>query len=150
MNAELQRLEKELDTERKEVKELAQIIEELETNQKDITPDDLFHENQLLKMFEDSLDEEGDMILFGMKYSPSLVLRNIDETAYRTMFNDYKDNLSKNLKNISEYNTKYDEIQYEIDELQNDIDQRELTIASLEEEIEELEEEIDCLERGEE
>lgn len=150
MNTELQRLEKELADEKREYKELAQMIEELEVKQADITLDDVLSEDQIKRQFHDSLDNEGDLSVCGIPYSPSYVLKQIDVTAYNTYFGDFRDSLEKDLRYTSEYKEKYDELQYEIDELQNDLEQMELTIDSLEEEIEELEEETDCLERREE
>lgn len=45
----------------------------------------------LHKQYDESLDEEGPVTVAGLKYEPSDILKNVDEVAYRTGFNDWLD-----------------------------------------------------------
>ena len=41
--------------------------------------------------FDDMLDESGPVIIAGIEFSPSAILKEMDPIAYRTYFNDYMD-----------------------------------------------------------
>lgn len=54
----------------------------------ELNPDDYVDE------FDDMLDSQGDVVIGGLRYSPSHVLKNIDETAYRCGLLDYVDGIN--------------------------------------------------------
>jgi hypothetical protein len=43
--------------------------------------------------FDDMLDESGPVVIAGLEFSPSAILKEMDEIAYRTYFNDYMDSM---------------------------------------------------------
>jgi hypothetical protein len=47
------------------------------------------------EMYDELLDSEGPVIVAGMKFDPSYILKNLDETAYCCGFNDYTDSLDE-------------------------------------------------------
>ena len=49
----------------------------------------VFSEDDILSMYDDSLDEMGDFNLGSLSYAASYVLKNVDPTAYRCGFCDY-------------------------------------------------------------
>jgi hypothetical protein len=55
----------------------------------------LITEQTAVEMYDDILDSEGPVCIGGVEYSPSLVLREVDPTAYRCGFNDFVDSLSE-------------------------------------------------------
>ena len=60
-------------------------------------------------VYDDVLDECYDEIYIGnFSYSPSYVLKRVDETAYRCGLNDYADSLLYDIEEIEN-----DEIEYE-------------------------------------
>ena len=52
-------------------------------------------EQTAVEMYDDILDSEGPVCIGNLEYSPSLVLREVDPTAYRCGFNDFVDSLSE-------------------------------------------------------
>ena len=86
------------------------------------------------KDFDDSLDEEcGFVKVCGLEYASSYVLKEVDPTAYRTMFLDWVDNLMS--EDIWELGKKLD-MMYDGDEIKEDG----VTIACVEPDDEEGEE----------
>jgi hypothetical protein len=41
--------------------------------------------------FDDMLDESGPVVIAGIEFSPSIILKEMDPIAYDTGFNDYMD-----------------------------------------------------------
>ena len=41
--------------------------------------------------FDDMLDESGSVVIAGLEFSPSAILKEMDPIAYNTYFNDYMD-----------------------------------------------------------
>ena len=84
---------KELHTEKAEIEaQIAAKQKEIDTWEPDI--DD--YEDQ----YCDAIDEQGDIFICGMKYSPSATLREIDPTAYRCGLVDYVDRLELTPKEL--------------------------------------------------
>ena len=46
---------------------------------------------ELHKQYDECLDQEGQVSVGCLKYWPSMILKNVDEVAYRTGFNDWLD-----------------------------------------------------------
>lgn len=80
--------------------------------------------------FCNSLDEQGDVIIGSLHYSPSYVLREVDPTAYRCGLVDFVDSLD-----VSD-DPGYKELEEELESLEDEL-------TDLESELEELEEEED-------
>lgn len=62
--------------------------------------------------FDDLLDEEGDIVILGMRYYRSTVLQKVDPVAYRCCLNDYLSSLDV------EDDPKYQALCEQIDELE--------------------------------
>ncbi len=77
--------------------------------------------------YKDALDEQGDVVIGSLHYSPSYVLREVDPTAYRCGLVDYVNGLD-----VSD-DPAYRELEEELKSL-------EYELADLEGELEELEE----------
>jgi len=43
--------------------------------------------------FDDMLDESGPVVIAGLEFSPSAILKEMDPIAYDTNFNDYMDSM---------------------------------------------------------
>ena len=51
--------------------------------------------------FDDVLDMEEDVVVCGLSYSPSIVLKRVDEVAYRCYLHDYADSLMYDIEEIA-------------------------------------------------
>jgi hypothetical protein len=74
--------------------------------------------------YADWIDEiEGEVIICGMSYSASNILREVDPVGYRCIFSDYCDGLEK--EDFQEYKDileKIEEIEGEIEDLEEEED----------------------------
>ena len=52
-----------------------------------------YSESDIRDMFNDSLDEQGEIKIGSLSYSPSWVLEQVDSTAYRIGLSEYEDML---------------------------------------------------------
>jgi predicted nuclease with TOPRIM domain len=86
------------------------------------------------------LDEQGDIEIGTLSFSPSDVLREMDPIAYRTGLLDYVDGFD------IEDDEEFAELKENLEELESDRDSTEELIAELEEELERLQEELEELE----
>ncbi len=50
--------------------------------------------------FDDVIDMEEDVVVCGLSYSPSIVLKRVDEVAYRCYLHDYADSLMYDIEEI--------------------------------------------------
>lgn len=48
-------------------------------------------ESEAYQMYDDFIDESGPIVIMGLEFDPSRVLKEIDPTAYRVYFNDFMD-----------------------------------------------------------
>jgi hypothetical protein len=46
---------------------------------------------EALELYEQMLDESGPVVIAGLEFSPSAILKEMDPIAYDTNFNDYMD-----------------------------------------------------------
>jgi chromosome segregation ATPase len=80
------------------------------------------------ELFNEALDEQGDIKIGNLTYSPSHVLKQVDPTAYRCGLIDYTDSVFTD--NPSAY-PEYKELEDEIADLES-------KISDLESELEEM------------
>ena len=52
--------------------------------------------------FDDMLDESGPVVIAGIEFSPSAILKEMDPIAYDTYFNDYMDACDINTDDLLE------------------------------------------------
>ena len=88
----------------------------------------------LHKRYDESLDQEGQLSVGCLKYWPSMILKNVDEVAYRTGFNDWLDGQGF---------IEIDGEQYPKDEVEDFLDGLKDELWSAIEEVRESGEEID-------
>lgn len=53
--------------------------------------EEYIHDDYACELYDDYLDEQGDVDVCGLKYSPSEVLKEVDPTAYRCGYDDFCD-----------------------------------------------------------
>lgn len=58
---------------------------------------------QLEEMFEDLLDESGQVVIAGYNFNPSQVLKTCDAVAYRSEMANYADSLSRDGYEVEGY-----------------------------------------------
>lgn len=71
--------------------------------------------------FDDLLDEEGDIVILGVRYSRSHVLKEVNPTAYRCSLNDYL--ASIDVEDDPKYQAlceQIEELEYELEQLEED------------------------------
>lgn len=78
--------------------------------------------------FDEILDSEGDIIIRGLHYLPSEVLKTIDPTAYDCGLLDYVNAIPK--ENTKEYLS----LEVELAELEDELDEPEEELTKIEEE----------------
>ena len=57
-----------------------------------------YSEADIEDMFDEMLDEEGDIHIGSLTYSPSWVLKQVDPIAYRTGINELEDSLMEDFE----------------------------------------------------
>ena len=78
----------------------------------------------LQEMVDEMLDMDGDVVIAGITFSRSYILKELDPIAYREICNDV-------------VNSQIEDLQYDLDRLDPEVDAEE--IADIKERIEELE-----------
>ena len=87
---------------KEEIEEIKEQIEKLEQEIKDLEAGENYEE------YENALDEQGDIHIGNLTYTPSAVLKEVDPIAYNCGLNDYND-------------ARITDIEEEIDQLKDDI-----------------------------
>lgn len=57
---------------------------------------------QAYSVFEELLDEFGPVVIAGLQFYPSQILKEMDPIAYRTEFNDYMDAIGVDTDELEE------------------------------------------------
>lgn len=73
-------------------------------------------EDDYAESFDDLLDEEGDIVILGIRYCRSTVLKKIDPVAYRCCLNDYLASIDV------EGDPKYQSLCEQIEELEYELE----------------------------
>jgi hypothetical protein len=63
---------------------------------------------EVLDLYDQMLDEAGPVVIGGIEFSPSAILREMDQIAYDTGFNDYMDSIEIDTDDLDE-DSDYDE-----------------------------------------
>lgn len=93
------------------IEELKKLIADKEKEIKNWEPD----QDEYIEQYEEALDEQGDICIGSLHYSPSYVLKEVDSTAYDCGLNDYIDGLD----------LEPEELQQELEELENELEELE-------------------------
>jgi hypothetical protein len=64
---------------------------------------------QAYDAYNQMLDESGPVIIAGLEFYPSDILKEMDPIAYRTSFNDYMDSIGVDTDDFLETDADYDE-----------------------------------------
>lgn len=101
----------EIETLKKQIEDKQQ---EIDSKQKEI---DNFDRSEYASYdgYDDLINSEGYIKVWGMEFSASDIIKNLDPTAYRTGFNDYVDSLEN--EEFEEYTTLVDDLETLEDEL---------------------------------
>ena len=138
----MEKLENELSKFYSELTKLEIELNDLAKEIEDFDIEEAIGREDLKSIVDDFLDDEYPVIIAGMEYSASQVLKKIDPIAYRAIYDDYVDGLDK--EDITQYQNMEEEHQHlsnEIESIQEQIDELENEIEKLQNEIEPLEEE---------
>ncbi len=65
--------------------------------------------NAAYNRFDDMLDESGPVVIAGLEFNPSAILKEMDPIAYDTSFNDYMDSIGVDTDDFLETDADYDE-----------------------------------------
>ena len=80
--------------------------------------------NYIEEMVDEMLDEDGDIVIAGMAFSRSAILKEMDPVAYRQVVLEYAD-------------ARIDDLQYDLERLDPEVDA--IEIEELKAQIDELE-----------
>jgi len=80
------------------------------------------------RQYDECIDEEGPVIVAGIKFDVSYALKELDPTAYRCKLVDYVDSIDK------EETQEYKEIEEELETLEGELEDLETELEELEEE----------------
>ena len=136
LKAEIAQIELDLEKQRGNLKDVQHDVDMAQIKVDNFEIDPYNYEDQFCEM----LDEQGDIEIGTLSFSPSDVLREMDPIAYRTGLLDYVDGLD------IEDDEEFAELKGNLEELESDRDSTEELIAELEEELERLQEELEELE----
>ena len=96
-------------------------LEELETTLDEYED---FDEDDYIVGFEEMLDEEGDILVSGITFYPSDILKNCDPIAYDCSFSDYVSTYKDEYDNLkNDYEESISEKEQEIQDILEDITQ---------------------------
>ena len=84
--------------------------EEFETREE---AEDYIYDDYACELYDDYLDEQGEINICGLTYSPSEVLKEVDPIAYRCGYNDFCDSF---YDEIEEEEEEEEEEEYEEEE----------------------------------
>ncbi len=136
LEAEIDQIELDLEKQRRYLENVQHDVDMAQIKVDNFEIDPYNYEDQFCEM----LDEQGDIEIGTLSFSPSDVLREMDPIAYRTGLLDYVDGFD------IEDDEEYSELKGNLEELESDRDSTEELIAELEEELERLQEELEELE----
>ena len=124
-----------------------QVLEEMECDLEDIEEEEETFEldpNDFEEQYCEMLDSEGTVDVWGMKFDPSRILKELDPTAFNCGLGDYVDSLdndaSKEYKDIQE---RLEEAEQEKDEAEEKVTELRKEYDNLKEQLYDLMEEID-------
>ena len=94
------------------IEELKVLIAEKEKEIESWEPD----QDDYVEQYEEMLNEQGDICIGYLRYSPSHVLKEVDPVAYDCGLNDYIDSLDLEPEELKE---ELEELENELEELEN-------------------------------
>lgn len=132
---EIDRIESSLRGLRIELLDTERDLDEVQTAVDNFEIDEDNYEEQYCEM----LNEDGDIMIGSLRFTPSDVLNEMDPTAYSIGLSDYVDSLD------IDDDPEYEKLKEDLEELEENKERTEEMIKELEEELEGLEEELNDL-----
>lgn len=132
---EIDRIESDLRGLRIELKDTERDLDEAQTAVDNFEMDEDHYEDQYCEM----LNEDGDIMIGSLRFTPSDVLNEMDPTAYSIGLSDYVDSLD------IDDDPEYKKLKEDLESLEENKERTEEMIEELEEELEGLEEELNDL-----
>jgi prefoldin subunit 5 len=132
---EIDRIESSLRGLRIELLDTERDLDEVQTEVDNFEIDEDNYEEQYCEM----LNEDGDIMIGSLRFTPSDVLNEMDPTAYSIGLSDYVDSLD------IDDDPEYEKLKEDLESLEENKERTEEMIEELEEELEGLEEELNDL-----
>jgi prefoldin subunit 5 len=132
---EIDRIESSLRGLRIELLDTERDLDEVQTAVDNFEIDEDNYEEQYCEM----LNEDGDIMIGSLRFTPSDVLNEMDPTAYSIGLSDYVDSLD------IDDDPEYEKLKEDLESLEENKERTEEMIEELEEELEGLEEELNDL-----
>jgi prefoldin subunit 5 len=132
---EIDRIESNLRGLRIELLDTERDLDEVQTAVDNFEIDEDNYEEQYCEM----LNEDGDIMIGSLRFTPSDVLNEMDPTAYSIGLSDYVDSLD------IDDDPEYEKLKEDLESLEENKERTEEMIEELEEELEGLEEELNDL-----
>jgi len=95
-------------------KQITEIKKQIADKQKEIDNFELDNDDYI-EQYEECLNEQGDISIGSLTYSPANVLKNVDEIAYNCGLNDFVDSIDK------EDNEEYKKLLEELETLEDEL-----------------------------
>ena len=137
IEAEIMLLEEDIRMQKKELENIEEILEEAIEERDSFELDESEYEDVYIEM----LDEQGDIYIGNISFSPSDILSKLDPIAYSIGLTDFVDSMdvteSEGYKDLQE---RVEEAEIEKELLEASIEENEDNLKELKEELEELEE----------
>ncbi len=138
IEAEIMLLEEDIRMQKKELENIEEILEEAIEERDSFELDESEYEDVYIEM----LDEQGDIYIGNISFSPSDILSKLDPIAYSIGLTDFVDSMdvteSEGYKDLQE---RVEEAEIEKELLEASIEENEDNLKELKEELEELENE---------
>ena len=139
IEAEIMLLEEDIRMQKKELENIEEILEEAIEERDRFELDESEYEDVYIEM----LDEQGDIYIGNISFSPSDILSKLDPIAYRVGLSDFVDSMD-----VTE-SPEYIELEEKVEALEEEKEALETAIEKMQDEIEELKEELEELENEE-
>lgn len=137
IEAEIMLLEEDIRMQKKELENIEEILEEAIEERDRFELDESEYEDVYIEM----LDEQGDIYIGNISFSPSDILSKLDPIAYSIGLTDFVDSMdvteSEGYKDLQE---RVEEAEIEKELIEASIEENEGILEELKEELEELEE----------
>lgn len=139
IEVEIEVLENQLEDKKSELGDIEETLQDAIDERDRFELDESEYEDVYIEM----LDEQGDIYIGNISFSPSDILSKLDPIAYRVGLSDFVDSMD-----VTE-SPEYIELEEKVEALEEEKEALETAIEKMQDEIEELKEELEELENEE-
>lgn len=139
IEVEIEVLENQLEDKKSELGDIEETLQDAIDERDRFELDESKYEDEYIEM----LDEQGDIYIGNISFSPSDILSKLDPIAYRLGLSDFVDSMD-----VTE-SPEYIEFEEKVEALEEEKEALETAIEKMQDEIEELKEELEELENEE-